>query len=446
MGLLDALNTRDGIFALGLLDAATPKPVRTIIGGGLLAALQNAQAWQQQQEDRAQRAALQGLQMGHLRAQIGETQVQAEQRKAAMAEALRKAQAAEALQQRQQQFLAAGGMVGPMAGAGGPSIMAGSGQRTPEQNAQVAGQAQARGFDFATAAALFGPEHAAKLMQGMNDARNFGRDKVAGTVDTVMPGTNLPGTMLRDEYGRPVGSVLPKAVEMRLQDLGGSVQAVNPFALQAGQGLAKTNSPDALLNSGTQWGIARMVDQRQRDANNIASAGNVIRSETDLRKEFADLPEVKNYKSALPAFVAISDAATRNNPQADINLIYGLAKLYDPTSVVREGEYATIANSQAVPEWLKGQAQRLVGGGRLTADTKAQILREAQGRIGAFQSEYQGAQQTYQSIVQQRGGSPGNVFTPIGASRRNLAPAAQGGMPSLDAIEAELQRRARGGQ
>lgn len=39
MGLLDGLMNRDMIFALGLLDAGSPKPVRTNIGAGLLSAL-----------------------------------------------------------------------------------------------------------------------------------------------------------------------------------------------------------------------------------------------------------------------------------------------------------------------------------------------------------------------------------------------------------------------
>lgn len=85
MGLLDALNSRDGIFALGLLDAASPKPVRTSIGGGLLQALQGAQTWQQQQEDRelrrqqlAQQQRMSELQMQQLQGALAHQQRQAD--------------------------------------------------------------------------------------------------------------------------------------------------------------------------------------------------------------------------------------------------------------------------------------------------------------------------------------------------------------------------------
>lgn len=433
MGLLDALNSRDGVFALGLLDAAAPRAQRTGIGAGLLSALSQAQAFQSAQDDREQRRRMQELQMQHIQAQIGETQAQAQQRQAAAEAAQR--QAAE--QQRIQALIR--GAFAPVTGAQANAASGITGPRPEALNA-VGSRPQ---VDYQQLIAQGVP---ADLVKHLAEAPNLGAPEVARTIEG-RDAQGRPVTLQFDKQGRQIGQGIQQWKAPIAIDTGGQIGMLDPAMMQMLARFQKSNTPDALLNSGTQWGIAKMVDQRQRDANSIASAGNVIKSETDLRKEFADLPEVKGYKAALPAFVAVRDAATRNNPQADINLIYGLAKLYDPTSVVRDGEYATIANSQAIPEWLKGQAQRLTGGGRLTAETKAQILREAQSRIGAYQSEYEGAQQTYGNIVQQRGGSPGNVFTPVGESLRSLAlPATQGGMPSLDAIEAELRRRARGVQ
>ena len=151
--------------------------------------------------------------------------------------------------------------------------------------------------------------------------------------------------------------------------------------------------------------------------------GKVGELETSYRKEFNALPEVTKYKNALPAFRAVESAATREGPQADINLIYGLAKLYDPESVVREGEYDTIANSQSIPEWIKGAAQKMVGGGRLTPETKKQILTEARARIGTFENEYKSAQQTYGDIVRRQGLEPQNIFTQIGGYQQPKADA-----------------------
>jgi hypothetical protein len=175
-----------------------------------------------------------------------------------------------------------------------------------------------------------------------------------------------------------------------------------------------TQSPDNAATVGASYAnAAALRDQANatRDAARItARAGD----ETKVREEFAGLPEVKKFKNAIPAYQAIVRAAKINNPQADINLIYGLAKLYDPDSVVREGEYDTIANSQSIPEWLKGQAQRLAGGGKLTKETKAQIVEQANIRIESYKNEVDGARKSYGQILTGRGLDPKNVFPAIG--------------------------------
>lgn len=205
--------------------------------------------------------------------------------------------------------------------------------------------------------------------------------------------------------------------------------------------MQNTISPDADLQARTSRAnnaasvgasYANAAAQREIATSNVQAAriSSNAKSETDLRKEFADLPEVKKYKNAIPAYQAVVKAAQTNNPQADINLIYGLAKLYDPDSVVREGEYATIANSQAIPEWLKGQAQRLVGGGRLTEATKKQIIDQATIRKDTFQSEYDGAEQSFREIAQRRDMNPENIFPKVGEQVRRPSAPKPGAVPA----------------
>ena len=175
-----------------------------------------------------------------------------------------------------------------------------------------------------------------------------------------------------------------------------------------------TQSPDNAASVGASLANAaatREVAKATRDAANIQTG---FKNEQELRKEFENLPEVKSYKKAYPAYASIKDAASRNTPQSDINIVYGVAKLYDPDSVVREGEYGTIANSQAIPEWLKGAAQRLAGGGRLTAETRRQIMTEANGRIQSYQAEHDKARASYEGIATRRGINPANVFQATG--------------------------------
>lgn len=226
-----------------------------------------------------------------------------------------------------------------------------------------------------------------------------------------------PRTLL-DENGKPVVVQLSKTGtprvlsgfnprdELEFRDGGGAVLGLDKFTGDVRKKLGKTASPEALMTN------ERLRDQNltAREANAIASQGKVITASTALRKEFDDLPEVKNYKQALPAYTSIVDAAKRNSPQSDINLVYGIAKLYDPTSVVREGEYATVANSPNIPDRIKGLAQYLTGGGKLTQNVKNQIVQEAASRIGSYEKEFQSARNNYSTIAARSGADPSLLF------------------------------------
>jgi hypothetical protein len=137
-------------------------------------------------------------------------------------------------------------------------------------------------------------------------------------------------------------------------------------------------------------------------------------AEENLRKEFTALPTVKAYSQAFPAYQNVLSAASRDNPQADISLVYGVAKLYDPESVVREGEYGTISNSQAIPERIKGYANFLMGGGRLTAETRKQLIAEAESRHGVLRQGYEQSAGQYTELARKSGVDPSTVITSFG--------------------------------
>jgi hypothetical protein len=210
------------------------------------------------------------------------------------------------------------------------------------------------------------------------------------------------------------------------EGLTGATRTVNSAANTQSPDNAATNATSRANNQATvgasyaHAAATRDVAQATRDAANIQTG---FTNEQNLRKEFEGLPEVKNYKQAFPAYAAIKDAAGRNSTQADINIVYGLAKLYDPNSVVREGEYATVANSPNIPEKVKGYAQYLAGGGKLSPGTKAAILTEAQGRIGTYETEARKAKGSYEGIARKRGMDPANVFADMGNMAPGAAPA-----------------------
>ena len=71
------------------------------------------------------------------------------------------------------------------------------------------------------------------------------------------------------------------------------------------------------------------------------------------------------------------ETAADGGPAGDLTLLFGFMKLIDPTSVVRESEFATAAATGSVPERLRGVINKVLSGERLTDTQRADFLQEA---------------------------------------------------------------------
>lgn len=374
-GLLDLFGNADDAQRAGLLmlAAAGPRAQPASFGQRLLESVQQFDAGTQQKKDRAAQEEERKQRAAQMQQAM---QMQAFQMQQAQTLAARQAEQDAATRQFRSQLpspeMAAA--QGALAGGGGPTVANAQRMQPVDPNQSL----------------LFKAMQAGQVspMDYVSSLRKDTAPIKVGAGETLLH----PGTMK------------PLFTNPKPEDLPADVRAYE-----------YAKKMDGYKGTYEQW-AREMANLKAPRTNVNLDLRDPIKNENDLRREFADLPEVKNYKSALPAYSAVEDAAKRNTPQSDINLVYGIAKLYDPTSVVREGEYATIANSQSIPERVKGYAQFLSGGGKLTPETKAQLLTEARGRINSFKSEFDGAQNTYSDIVKRRGGDTRNVFTPIGAA------------------------------
>lgn len=100
--------------------------------------------------------------------------------------------------------------------------------------------------------------------------------------------------------------------------------------------------------------------------------------ERQLREEYDT--KVKNYREMRVAYDNMRAAAEAPTPAGDISLIYSYMKMLDPTSVVREGEYATAANSGGVGEKVQALYNSLLSGQRLTDNQRADFVNRS-GRM-----------------------------------------------------------------
>lgn len=217
MGLLDNLmNSSDGLLGLSLLDAAGPSAVPRSFGQRLFSGLQTAKAVQQAEEDRRQKAALQGLQSQLMQAQIGDVQSQAQQRAAQAAQLQQQARRAQAFQQAIAQQLGGTSPQQALAGGGGPT----------QQNAAQIGQQQP--MNWQALAAQY-PDQL-DLIKKLAESNNFGRNKVARTIEGK-DAQGRPVTYSVDDYNNPIGTPIQQWKAPQMVDQGGTIGALDPTTL-----------------------------------------------------------------------------------------------------------------------------------------------------------------------------------------------------------------------
>lgn len=131
-----------------------------------------------------------------------------------------------------------------------------------------------------------------------------------------------------------------------------------------------------------------------------------MKMEGNIRTEFQSLPQVKNFAEAQRAYITMWDSAEKANQGGpsqgvnDVNLVYGFFKAVDPTSTVREGEFATAASSMGFSDRLITSMQKLDSGGFLSPEIRNELVRIAQQRVLQQKADVEDAASTYQSIAE----------------------------------------------
>ena len=137
--------------------------------------------------------------------------------------------------------------------------------------------------------------------------------------------------------------------------------------------------------------------------------GKAGREDIDgLRKEFAGLPVVKDFNTVKPIVEAARKAP--DTPQGDFALIYGVGKVLDPNSVVREGEMNMVIAANSPAQRVQGYLAQLQGKGRLTPSMRKELQVILDQRAGEYEKGYNSARSTYEGIAKTRGYDPSQVF------------------------------------
>lgn len=124
----------------------------------------------------------------------------------------------------------------------------------------------------------------------------------------------------------------------------------------------------------------------------------------DLTGAYKRDPAISNYEIALPQYVTalqMQKERKQPTPSDDLQLLYAAAKIWDPASVVRESEQASIQNLQPTIERIRQQFGKEVGkGGLFTDKGRSQLMDTLRTRIEMQRAAYDAIRGDYAKKAQ----------------------------------------------
>lgn len=116
--------------------------------------------------------------------------------------------------------------------------------------------------------------------------------------------------------------------------------------------------------------------QSRFDASQAASKEASVNRKTE-RVQDKYLNESKGFKDVAESYQRVVASSENPSPAGDLALIFNYMKTLDPGSTVREGEFATAAQSGAFGDRIQTAVQKITSGERLSDDMRADFVNRA---------------------------------------------------------------------
>lgn len=206
----------------------------------------------------------------------------------------------------------------------------------------------------------------------------------------------------------------------------------------------------------TKVGKDEALVTTSRDPNNPAAPPKVgqvykndgndkFKDEHQLRGELSQQPTVKNFSEVKSGYQRMTEGREINDSKGsgagDLAIVYGYMKMLDPTSVVREGEFATAEKTAGIPQQVVGLYNKVISGERLPPAVREEFMKMAGGLYQRNLADVTKIQDQYRQLAIRNRLDPSNVILDLGMApkpqqggnlpRFNPAPQPQAPAPGL---------------
>ena len=241
------------------------------------------------------------------------------------------------------------------------------------------------------------------------------------------------------QFDKPMRDVAPVRVEKAIPVGQASQATAKPTRKDLSRYIQNWSDPSVAASAvdkiaeimGSEYAYPEIIDIKDKNGNIIGyrpeipkrlSGKELAESKTSTEPSFKDEKELrqeylgltKDYKIIQSAWRGIRSAGERKetdppSPASDMALIFGFMKLLDPTSTVREGEYATAQNATGIPGRVQNAYNKAIDGVILNIDQRNDFLGQSKKQYDARLGEYKELKTTYTKLAKRKGFDPENV-------------------------------------
>lgn len=259
-------------------------------------------------------------------------------------------------------------------------------------------------------------DQAVQENQRADDLRQGQQDHVTGFMgDQTQQGASLPFSPGVRSIARQGGLAGPSALNQKRFDAAAPFVGANDYGSAFNQIAAQPESAgpnwkETTLEDGVYW-----VDQSDPSnrlkigerPNRNEGEGRGFQQEKQLRSEYTT--ESKPYTDLRINYQKIQASSQDQTGASDIALVYSFMKMLDPTSVVREGEFATAENAGGVDGKVITLYNNLLNGQRLPPQVRKDFAQQAARQYEQQFNTYQQIRAKYAQLAKQYGLDPANV-------------------------------------
>lgn len=133
-----------------------------------------------------------------------------------------------------------------------------------------------------------------------------------------------------------------------------------------------------------------------------------------ISKDYQNQPGFDRLKQITPTINSMMASLDDPSAMADLDFVYGLAKILDPTSVVRESEAGMVIDSQGIAPSLLGQLNKIISGNQaMLPEVRKNLVGVALRRAQQLQQQAEEERKFYGNMAEQNGYDPNTYLQPV---------------------------------